>query len=125
MGGGGVWGWYPSMHCRSPCPNPGGEVEGSGLGGVSRPTTGRRVSRPTPRRGVSRPTPRVGLQAHTWGVSRPTPGAVSQHALRQAPPPPPHSRWLRILVECILVHNTRTLLQCCNDLKLLGVRLCA
>ena len=41
-------GWYPSMHCRSPGPHPGGEVEGSGLGdggrGASRPTTGRWVS---------------------------------------------------------------------------------
>ena len=64
-------------------------------------------------RGVSRPIPRGevegsglgGLQAHTpgVGVSRPTPGGVSQHALRQTP----HRRLLphavRILLECILV----------------------
>ena len=47
-------GWYSSIPCRSPGPNPGKEVEGSGLGG---------------------------LQAHTWGEG------VSQHALRQTPPP--------------------------------------
>ena len=77
-----------------------GEVEGSSWGEVSRPTLRGRlkglawgVSRPTPGGrlrglvggGVSRPTPRGvsrgGLQAHTWGC-------VSQHALRQIPPPP-------------------------------------
>ena len=87
-----------------------GKVEGSGLGeGVSRPTP-RGVSPDPHPGGVSRPTPRGSLQAHTWGVSRPTPGGVSrptpgglqahtrgspgphwgggsQHALRQIPPP--------------------------------------
>ena len=48
---------------------PKGEVEGSGLGGVSRPT---------PRGGVSRPSP-------SGGFPGPHPG-VSQHALIQTPP---------------------------------------
>ena len=56
----------------------GGGVEGSGQGGVYRPTPG-------------------GLQAHTWGC-------VSQYAMMQTPP----SRRIllqavRILLECILV----------------------
>ena len=68
-------GWYPSMPCRSPGPHPGGKVEGSGLGGLQAHTWG--VSRPTP--GVS-PGPHLGcLQAHTWGVSRPTPGGLQAH----------------------------------------------
>ena len=45
---GGVW--YPSMHCRSPGPHPGGKLRG--------------VSRPTPRGEVE-----GGLQAHTQGGS--------------------------------------------------------
>ena len=49
------WGGSPGLH-------PGGEVEGSGQGGVSRPT------------------PTGCLQAHTRG------GCVSQHALKQTPP---------------------------------------
>ena len=49
-GGGGGVGWYPSMSFRFPGSYP-GEVEGSDLGG---------------------------LQAHTWGVSRPTPGGGLQ-----------------------------------------------
>ena len=40
-------------------------------------------------RGVSPGPHPGGLQAHTWGVSRPTPKGVSQHALRQTPPPKP------------------------------------
>ena len=63
-------GWYPSMHCRSPDPHPGGKLRCLAWGGgVSRPTPGG-FSRPTPR-GVSRPTPEV--------------GGLSQHALRQTP----------------------------------------
>ena len=50
-------------------PTPRGEVEGSGLGGS-----------PGPHPGGSSGT-HVGE-----GVSRPTPGGVSQHALRQTPP---------------------------------------
>ena len=45
-------------------PTPKGEVEGSGLGGVSRPTPGRSPG----------PHPEEGLRAHTGRVSRPTPG---------------------------------------------------
>ena len=66
----------------------------TGGGGVSRPRPRgclpRGVSRPRPRKclpggGVSRPRP-GGFQAQ--GVSRPRPGGcVSQHALRQTPPP--------------------------------------
>ena len=80
---------YPSMHCRSypimlcnrspqgvvsqhafqvSRPTPTGEVEGSGLGGFPGPHPGRKL------RGLA------------WGVSRPTPRGVSQHALRQTPP---------------------------------------
>ena len=107
-------GWYPSMHCRSPGPHPGGKLRGLAWGGggspgphlggklrglawgglqahtcrglqahiwgVSRSTPGG-ISRPTPRGGF-RPTPSGGLLAHTRGG-----GWVSQHALRQAPPP--------------------------------------
>ena len=57
----GEGGWYPSMHCRSPGPHPGGKLRGLAWG-------------------VSRPTPR-GLQAYTWGVFRPTPGGVSRPTL--------------------------------------------
>ena len=63
-GGGGVWGLQANTQ---------GEVEGSGQGRVSRPTSkgevegsGLGISRPTPR-GVSRPTTRESLQAHTQG----------------------------------------------------------
>ena len=74
--------WYPSMPCRSPGgisqhalqvsrSTLKGELEGSGWGGVSRPTPGG-----------------GGLQAHTQGGS-PGPylggGGISQHALRQTP----------------------------------------
>ena len=61
---------------------PRGQVEGSGLGGGSLQAHTRGVSRPTPG-GFSRPTP-------GGGVSRPTPRGwgewISQHALRQASP---------------------------------------
>ena len=33
----GDWGWYPSMPCRFPGPHPGGEVEGTGQGGIAGP----------------------------------------------------------------------------------------
>ena len=83
------------------CLGPGPGVRLRGLAeGVSRPTPG---GSPDPHlgglqahTGVSRPT-LGGLQAHTRGegVSRPRPrprgrgrGCVSQHALRQTPPPP-------------------------------------
>ena len=78
----GGWGWYSSMPCRFPGPHPGGEVEGDLARGVSRPTP-RGEGEGDLARGVSRPTPKGGglrgiwpgnLQAHTWGVSRPTPG---------------------------------------------------
>ena len=60
--------------------------------------------------GVSRPTPRGCVQGHTRRVQAHAQGGVSQHALRQTPPPPP-SRCLllwavRILLECILVDVT-------------------
>ena len=76
-------------------PTPKGEVEGSGLGGISRPTSRGKLRGLACGGGVSRPTLRGGLQAHTQGVS--------QHALRRVPP----SRRLllravRILLECIL-----------------------
>ena len=108
--------WYPSIPCRSSGgvvsqhalqvsrPKPRREVEGSGWGGVSRPTP----------RGEVEGSGWVGLQAHTQGVSRPTPwGGLQAHtqggvpACTEADTPPP-SRWLlprvlRILLECILV----------------------
>ena len=56
-----VRGWYPSMHCRSPGPHPGG-VEGSSLGGLQAHTQGGQVEGSG--LGVSRPTPR----AQTWWV---------------------------------------------------------
>ena len=83
------------------------------------------VSRPRPRgrlgglAGGSRPRLRGEVGGLAGGVSRPTPrgevqvlvqgGGVPQHALRQTPPPSP-SRWpllraVRILLECIPVHN--------------------
>ena len=117
QGGGG---WYPSMLCgflgphlgevedlarRVSRPTPKEEVEGDLARGVSRPTSGG-ISRLTPGGGSPGPHPKGklrgiwpgGLQAHTPGVSRPTPqgglqahtqGVLSQHALRQTPPPPP------------------------------------
>ena len=65
------------MPCRSPGPHFQGEVEGSGLGGVSRPTP----------RGEVEGSGLGGLQVHNWVgvISRPTPRVVSQHALRQTP----------------------------------------
>ena len=128
-------GWYPSMHCRSPGPHPGGklrdlawgglqahtqgEVEGSGLGGVSRPTP----------RGKLRGLAWGGLQAYTWGCLQAhiqgfsrhtTGGGLHMHTLRGSPGThpgvipacteaghPPSRRLLlrsvRILLECILV----------------------
>ena len=80
---GGIRGVWPGGISR---PTSRGEVEGSGLGGSPGPHLG-------------------GLQAHTWGVSRPTPGGVSQHALRQIPPLQQMLllRAVHILLECILV----------------------
>ena len=86
-------GWYPSMHCRSPGPHPGGRLRGLAWGGgLQAHTQGKLrglalgVSRSTPRGevegsglggspdphlgGVSRPTPR-GLQVYTRGVCIP------------------------------------------------------
>ena len=57
-------GWYPSMPCRSPGPHPGGKLRGLAWGEF--------------------PGPHLeggGLQAHTWGVSRPTHGGVSRPTL--------------------------------------------
>ena len=68
-----VSGWYPSMHCRSPGPHPGGKLRGLAW--------------------------MAGLQAHTHGGSPGLHPGVSQHALRQTPPP---SRWLLLQV----VHPT-------------------
>ena len=104
----------------------------SGGGGIPACLAGLQgvVSRPTPGV-VSRPTPRGVLQAHTQGASRPTPGVVSrptprglqahtqgvsQHVLRQTPP----CRWLlprvvRIILECILVHDMHS--QCHSLLR--------
>ena len=108
-------GWYPSMPCRFPGPQPGrivewsgwgvsrptpkGEVVGSALGGVQAHTWG---GCPVPHLGEVQAHTWGGVQAHTWSVSRPTPGGspgphpggspgphpggVSQHALRQTPP---------------------------------------
>ena len=66
-----------------------GEVEGSG-GRVSRPTPRGEVEESGWLGGVSRPTPRGEVEGPGWGeVSRSTSrGGVSQHALRQTPPPP-------------------------------------
>ena len=71
--------WYPSMPCRSPGPHPGGKLRGLAWG-VSRPTPGVELRglawgglQAHPGGCVSRPTPE-GPQAHTRGVSRPTPG---------------------------------------------------
>ena len=66
-GGGG---WYPSMPCRSPGPHPGGRSRGL-VGWGS----------PGPHPGEVEGSGWGGLQAHTQGC-------VSQHALRQTPPPP-------------------------------------
>ena len=88
--GGGVW-WgvsrpTPGGGCRlgclagrSPGPHSGGRLGGL-AGGLQAHTWGGGVGR----LGICP----VGLQDHTQGVSRPTPGGVSQHALRQTPPPP-------------------------------------
>ena len=75
-------GWYPSMPCTSPSPHPGG------LRGLARED--------------SRPTPEGSPGPHPGGISRPTLGggvfrptygegvSVSEHALRQTPPPLHH-----------------------------------
>ena len=52
----------------SPGPHPGGSVGGSGLGGLQAHTQG------------------GGWGVWSSGVSKPTPGGVSQHTLRQTPP---------------------------------------
>ena len=69
-----------------------------------------------------------GLQAHTrgevggsgWGVSRPTPGGVSQHALRQTPPPSTQLLLLavHILLECILVISSFSLMNFIESTKI-------
>ena len=81
--------WYPSMPCRSsPGPHPGWRLKGSGLGGSPGPHPGGKL------RGLAwgvSPGPHPGgeMRGLDGGVSRPTPGeCVSQHALRQSPPPP-------------------------------------
>ena len=80
-GGGLGWWWYPSMPCRSPGPHPGGSPGLHPKGESPGPHLGR-------------------------GVSRPTPGGVSQQAPRQTPP---NRRLLLravcILLECILVEH--------------------
>ena len=89
-------------------PTPSGEVEGSGLGrGISRPTSRGEVEG-SAQGGSPGPHWRVGgLQAHTWGESPShTQRGVSQHALRQTPPPRRLLlRAVRILLECILVEE--------------------
>ena len=64
-------GWYPSMPCRFPGPHPRGKLRGLAGGGLQAHTQG--VSSPTPE-GVSRPTP--GRVPALGGVSRPTPGGA-------------------------------------------------
>ena len=79
------WGWYPSMHCRSPGPYPGGEVEESGLGGPGPHPGGSPGPHPE-----GSPGPHLGdLQAHTWGgASRLTPrGWVGIPAFTEADNP--------------------------------------
>ena len=70
-----------------------------------------------------------GLQAHTRGVSRPRPkgspdpglgGCVSQHALRQTPPPPADGycggRYASYWNAFLFIFSTRTPLLCYDDL---------
>ena len=74
------------MPCRFPGPHPRGSLRGLAWEGV--------VSRPTPRGKVEgsdlggSPGPHPGeVEGSGRGVSRLTPGGVSQHALRQTPSP--------------------------------------
>ena len=70
--------WYPGVWPGgSPGPHPGGKLRGLAWKVLQVHTQGGSW-------GVW-PTP-GGLQVHTQGVSRSTPGGVSQHALRQTPP---------------------------------------
>ena len=78
----GGWGWYSSMPCRFPGPHPGGgKMRGIWPGGSQGPHQGGKVRGIWPG-GSPGPHPKGGLrgiwpgslQAHTWGVSRPTPG---------------------------------------------------
>ena len=82
-----------------------GYVWGSGWGSVQAQAQGS----PGPHWGGGCPGPHLGgVQAHTKGVSRPRPiWGVSQHALRQTPPPSRRllPRAVRILLECILVRG--------------------
>ena len=92
-------------------PHPRGKLRGL-AGGISRPTpkeevegSGRGGSPGTHPRGKLRGVAVGGLQAHTQGVSRPTPrGCIP--ACTEADPPPSRRlllRSVRILLECILV----------------------
>ena len=104
----------------SPGPHPRGKLRGIWPGRVSRPTPKGEVEGDLAGGGSPGPHPRGKLRGYGQGVSRPTPkgklrgiwpggspghtwGGLSQHALRQTPPP----RWLllrtvRILLECSL-----------------------
>ena len=75
-------GEYPSMPCKFPGPHPGGKLKGIWPVGGGYPGLHPR--------GQLRAIWQGDLQAHTWGVSRPTPGGLSQHALRQTPDPSFH-----------------------------------
>ena len=122
-------GWYPSMPCRFPGPQTGGELRRIWPGGSPGPHPKGKLRgiclgvSPGPHLGVGGspgPHPREWLQAHTWGclqahtgggVSRPTPRGVSRPTPRGVYPSMHWSRppwWLllqavRILLECILV----------------------
>ena len=83
-------GWYPSMHCRwypsMPCSRSRGDGILACLAGFQAHSQG----------GSWGVWPGRGLQTHT--------GGVSQHALRQTPPPWwPLLQAVHILLECILV----------------------
>ena len=79
------WGWYPSMHCRSPGPCPGGKLRGLAWGGPGPHPGGSPGPHPE-----GSPGPHLGdLQAHTWdGASRLTPrGWVGIPAFTEADTP--------------------------------------
>ena len=103
-------GWYPSMHCRSPGPHPGGKLRGLAWRGGWSPGPHKGGLLQAHTRGVSsRPTPGGCLQAHTGGSLGPYRGFPGPHpACTEASTLPPCSRLLllravRILLECILV----------------------
>ena len=85
--------WYPSMPCRSPGLHPRGKLRGLAWGGLQAHT-------------------QEGLQAHTWGISRPTLGGYpSMHWGRHPPADGYCCRWYASSWNAFLFSNWFSLIK--------------